>query len=129
MRRYLHLLLFDFFVLIGLILLLNNKSFSQFDSSQNIFFLKNLTDEGVLLDKGWKFHAGDDLKWAKPNIEDNEWENLNPTTDIHYLPQVRNAKVCWFWLQLQLDSYLIGKPLALVLVRLALLRLPEWKIS
>ncbi len=83
-----------------------------------VFHLDTLPEQGVVLDKGWKFHIGDDSRWARPDIDNIGWENINPATDIYYLPQVRNAKVCWLRLQLQLDSSLVGKPLALVINQL-----------
>jgi two-component system, NtrC family, sensor kinase len=77
--------------------------------------IQQVTKEGLLLNKGWKFHAGDDMAWAKPNIDDGSWEAINPVTDIHYLPEVKKAGICWFRLKLQVDSSLLDKPLALVI--------------
>lgn len=69
-----------------------------------------------MLDKGWKFHAGDDSQWANPNIDDNNWENLNPNIDIHYLvKQKENAGIGWFRLKINVDSSLQDSSLALVI--------------
>src|SRR6187551_2428952 len=100
-------LLLRYFVLATAILILN-KCFSQFDSSQNIFYLKNLPSEGVLLDKGWKFHEGDNPDYAKPDYGDRKWQAINPTLDVHdSLPQIsRYGIICWFRLHLSIDSSL-----------------------
>jgi hypothetical protein len=33
----------------------------------------------TLLDGPWRFHIGDDLRWADPNTDDNGWETINLT--------------------------------------------------
>ena len=96
------------------LLFASGKIFAQ-DTAAPIFHLDSLPAHGMVLDKGWKFHPGDDTAWARPNFADRGWENINPAIDIHYLPQVRNSKICWFRLQLQVGSSLVGKPLALVI--------------
>jgi len=108
-------LLLRYFVPATLILIPSNKCFSQFDSSQNIFHLKELPTEGVLLDKGWKFHAGDNPDYAKPEYDDKAWQAINPTLDIHDLPQIPKSGVVWFRLHLFLDSNLLKEQLALVI--------------
>jgi len=108
-------LLLRYFVPATLILILSNKCFSQFDSSQNIFHLKELPTEGVLLDKGWKFHAGDNPDYAKPEYDDKAWQAINPTLDIHDLPQIPKSGVVWFRLHLFVDSNLLKEQLALII--------------
>src|SRR4051812_36148440 len=86
--------------------------------SSDVFKIDSLPGQGILLDSGWKFHTGDNPIWAMLNIDDSKWENINPAKNIHHLPQVRNANICWLRLNLQLDSSLVGKPLALVIVQM-----------
>ena len=43
----------------------------------------NVLLTGVLLDKNWKFHVGDNPDFAKPEFDDSAWENIDPTKDIH----------------------------------------------
>jgi signal transduction histidine kinase len=75
--------------------------------------LKQLPAEGVLLDKGWKYQAGDNAAWADPNYDDSRWQVIDPLLDLHYLPQIRNTPIGWFRIEFHVDSSLLNKPLAL----------------
>ena len=107
-------LLLRYFVPATLILILSNKCFSQFDSLHNIFYLKNLPPEGMLLDKGWKFSAGDNPEYAKPDYDDGKWEPINPALDVHDLPPIKQG-IVWFRLHLVVDSNLLKEQLALLI--------------
>jgi hypothetical protein len=43
-----------------------------------IMMLKQVPGEGILLDKGWRFKAGDDLQWARPGLNVNDWQPIDP---------------------------------------------------
>lgn len=82
------------------------KSFSQ-DNSNNVLHLTQLPREGILLDKGWKFHAGNSMEWAKPEFDDTKWTSINPTLDIHdSLPQIPKSGIVWFRIHLLIDTAL-----------------------
>ncbi len=81
--------------------------------AQAVFRIDSLAANGLLLNKGWKFHAGDNPEWAKPDFDDSAWENIDPTKDIFELPTVQQVSVSWFRLQLDLDSQLAQQNLAL----------------
>jgi hypothetical protein len=34
------------------------------------------------LDTGWKFKAGDDLNWGKPELDGKDWLRIWPYSDI-----------------------------------------------
>ncbi len=68
-----------------------------------------LTPQGVLLDKGWKWHAGDKPDWARADFDDSKWENIDPSKDIMYLPQVRKAGIGWLRLNLHVDNSILQK--------------------
>jgi len=65
---------------------------------------------------GWKFHAGDDMMWKDATFNDSKWVISN--TDFNY----RNTTpegwkgIGWFRLRLTIDSPLLNKPLALVII-------------
>ena len=83
-----------------------NNCFSQ-DSSAYIFYLNKIPPDGVLLDRGWKFQIGDDPAYAKTDYNDNKWESINPTLDIHdSLKQIPRLGIVWFRLHLLMDSFL-----------------------
>ena len=85
------------------------------NSNDHGFHLNNISAEGVLLDQGWKFHAGDDAEWANPDFNDQQWQSINPTLELHHLPQVKEAGIGWFRLKLRVDSSLTNKMLAMVI--------------
>ncbi|MDQ4141526.1 MAG: ATP-binding protein [Bacteroidota bacterium] len=82
-------------------------------SPSQVLELKQLGDKGILLDKGWVFHPGDNLDWAKPDFDDREWQAIDPMLDLHYLPQIHQTSVGWLRIKFRVDSSLLNKPLAL----------------
>lgn len=99
-------------LLLAIFLLTLNCS-SQ-DSAINIFYISKIPPQGIVLDKGWKFTGGDNPAYASPAYDDSKWQAVDPTKDIHYLPQVRNAGVCWFRLSVSIDTTILDKPVAFV---------------
>ena len=67
-----------------------------------VFKLDSLPKQGVLLDKGWKWHAGDN-----PDFDDSAWESIDPTKDIHDLPQIFDSKVKWLRLNIEVKNKII----------------------
>src|SRR5690349_11314930 len=63
----------------------------------------------VVLDSGWKFHAGDNAEWAKPSLNDSDWQPINPLKHIEELPQVKNAGIGWLRLTLHVPVNMQGK--------------------
>ena len=101
--------------LLVLSLILTGKCFSQ-ELASRIFHLDSIPEQGkVTLDKGWKFHAGDDPKWAKIGYDDEAWAKVNPTLELHNLPAVKKAGIGWFRLKMKVDSSLMNETLAMVL--------------
>lgn len=74
--------------------------------AQTPFRIGSLPAEGVLLNQGWKWHAGDNPKWARPDFDDSAWEGIDPTKDINNLPQIRKAGKGWFRIHIMPDSAL-----------------------
>nr|HPH21107.1 hypothetical protein [Haliscomenobacter sp.] len=77
------------------------------------FRIDSLPKQGIVLDKGWKWHAGDDSEWAKAEYDDAEWEGIDPTKEISDLPQLKNAEIVFFRLTVWVDSNVLNKILAL----------------
>jgi hypothetical protein len=90
------------------------KSFSQ-NNAYNTIHLTKIPSQGILLDKGWKFHEGDNSEWANPEFDDQNWQGINPTLELSHLPQVKEAGMGWFRLKLQVDSSLTDKMLSMVI--------------
>ncbi|CCH56469.1 Sensor protein lytS [Fibrisoma limi BUZ 3] len=69
--------------------------------------------EGLQLSKGWKWHPGDTLAWARPEFDDSQWPPIDPTQDVMDLSQIQDGKIVWMRLRISLDTVLPGKSLAL----------------
>jgi two-component system NtrC family sensor kinase len=67
----------------------------------------------ILLDSGWKFHAGDNADWAKPSSNELGWQPINPSKRIDELPEVQNAGILWLRLALHVPEEMQGKTLSL----------------
>jgi two-component system, NtrC family, sensor kinase len=69
--------------------------------------VKQLSKEGILLNKGWKFTVGDNPSFANAAYDDQNWQPIDPTKDIHDLPQLWTG-ICWLRLHFNIDSAIIG---------------------
>jgi signal transduction histidine kinase len=88
------------------------QSTSALLAQQTVFLPDSLSPNGIVLSEGWKFHAGDNPKWAKSDFDDSKWESIDPTMDLGDLPQTRKEAIGWFRIRFKVDSSLINKPLA-----------------
>lgn len=84
-----------------------------FADSNLSFKLSDLGDHQVTLNQNWKFHPGDNPSWSDLDFDDSHWSPVDPTTDIHYLTDLRAAEIGWFRLHLDVDSSLMNIPLSL----------------
>lgn len=84
-----------------------------FAQKEKVFRIDSLPKQGILLDKNWKWHAGDNPEWAKVDFDDSKWERIDPTKDIFELPQLdqENGQIDWFRLRFVLDSALNSQQL------------------
>jgi signal transduction histidine kinase len=100
---------------IYLFLLLSAGAANAQDTADGIYHLSKIPPEGLELDKGWKFKAGDNPEWAQQDYYDKAWMSIDPTRELHYLPGVREAGIGWFRLKMQVDSSLLGETLSMVI--------------
>ncbi len=82
-------------------------------SQTPVFKIDSIPTEGILLDKGWKWHAGDNPDFAKPDFDDSHWESIDPTKDADDLPQIKKVGIGWIRINLKLDSTLKNTILSL----------------
>ena len=71
-----------------------------------VFTISELPQQGVLLDKNWRWQAGDNPQWATPAFNDRRWQAIDPTKDIMELPQLHKANISWFRLRFSLADSL-----------------------
>ena len=97
-----------------LLILLILTSIHLCSLAQNeVFCIDSIPVKGILLDKGWKWHAGDNFDFAKPDFDDSQWESIDPTKYINDLPQIQKAGIGWFRIHLNVDSSLKNTILSL----------------
>ena len=99
--------------LLLLSLILTARCFSQELASQDFPLDSIPTQTGIILNKGWKFHAGDDPPWAKVGYNDANWQPVDPTLQLHNLPIVKKAGIGWFRLKMKVNSSLFNERIAM----------------
>ncbi len=82
-------------------------------AQNEVFRIDSLPQKGIMLDKGWKWHAGDNPDFAKPEFDDRNWKSIDPTQYIDELPQIKKAKIGWFRIHINVDSSLKNTILSL----------------
>ena len=92
-----------------ILLLISPNVYSQNEP----FRVDSIPQQGILLDKGWKWHAGDNPDFAKPVLDDSKWERIDPTKLMDDLPQVKKAGIGWLRIHLHVDSSLKNTILSL----------------
>jgi signal transduction histidine kinase len=102
--------------LLFLLLMITTECPSQAGSS-NVVNISRVGADGILLNKGWKFHAGDNAEWSRPALNDSGWKNIDPSTDIHYLPEFKINSIGWFRIHLHIDSALFNQTLSLLITQ------------
>jgi two-component system, NtrC family, sensor kinase len=64
---------------------------------------------------GWKYHAGDDLKWKEVSYNDSDWNIYQTDFKLDSIPQGMWQGIGWFRLKLVIDSSLYNQVIALVM--------------
>lgn len=60
----------------------------------------------------WRYHSGDDLKWAEVDFDDSGWDELTkPHFKLDKLPKSGWTGVGWFRTHLKVSKDLLNKPL------------------
>ncbi len=82
--------------LLSLLLFLSLPVLAQ---QRTIFKIDSLPANGILLDKNWKWHAGDNPDWAKADFDDSTWESIDPTLVIPELKSKLSNQPLWLRLK------------------------------
>jgi len=96
---------------------------SLFSQSDSVFILKSLVDpnantdkeSGIKIDRYWKYHKGDDMKWAEPELDTKDWSYVNPLLALSDLPEGTFEKTGWFRLRIEIDTLIVNTTLALLM--------------
>lgn len=92
-------------LIIFLLFLLN----TAFTWGQSIITIDSLPSEGLLLNKGWKWSAGDNPDWANPEFDDSGWQEVNPSQDLSKIPQLTKKGIGWFRATLEFSPLVAQK--------------------
>ncbi len=63
--------------------------------------------------EGWRFHPGDDLRWADPDFDDSDWRLYKPSGLTDPIPDSLWNGYGWFRFRFAADSSVHGKVLYL----------------
>ena len=76
-------------------------------------------DHGVLeLSGKWKFHPGDDILWADPDLDDSEWKMVTIAEEQDLTIEDLAKKAGWYRLHIEIDSSLSGIKLGIGVIYL-----------
>lgn len=76
--------------------------------------ITELGEEGLSsLVYAWRYHPGDDPRWADPAFDDTGWEPVEPQMADGHLPRQGWPGTGWFRRHLEIDSALLGRPLVI----------------
>ncbi|HEX8429124.1 sensor histidine kinase [Hymenobacter sp.] len=74
---------------------------------------QQMSAEGLVLNQGWRFHPGDNPRWALPGLSELQWQPIDPTLSLHSLPQVEKAGSGWLRLRFRVSPALRKQALVL----------------
>src|SRR6188768_1351973 len=80
--------------------------------------IDSITADGIALNSDWKFHAGDNPEWSKPDLDDSKWPTIALSDYNIYIPQLKGKDIGWFRINLVIDSSLLKTQLAFQLTQL-----------
>lgn len=92
--------------LIAILLFLFSTTLSW---GQSIITIDSLPAEGLLLNKGWKWNAGDNPEWANPEFDDSKWIEVSPSQDLSNIPQLTQKGIGWFRATLEFSPLVAQK--------------------
>ncbi len=98
-------------IIFSLLILLDLCVYAQ----KEVFRIDSIPQEGIFLNKGWKFHAGDNPDFAKPDFDDSKWESIDPTKDVMDLKQLKATPIIWLRLKVLPNVVLNDKLFALII--------------
>lgn len=87
------------------------------ESAGQTLYIDSIPKDGIPLNKGWKFHAGDDKNWSSVSFNDSSWSEIDPTKPVQDLPQVRSAQIGWLRLHIHAGKALRGKTIAFAILQ------------
>jgi signal transduction histidine kinase len=81
----------------------------SFTHGQSVITIDSIPDEGLMLNKGWKWNAGDNPQWANPEFDDSQWKEVNPADDLSKIPRLTQKGIGWFRTTLEFSPLVAQK--------------------
>ncbi|CCH54796.1 Signal transduction histidine-protein kinase atoS [Fibrisoma limi BUZ 3] len=81
---------------------------------QAVVRVDSLPVQGIVLNQGWRWQAGDDPNWAKVDVDDRHWPAIDPTRNITELAQIQQTSIGWLRLHLRVDSALTSQVISML---------------
>ena len=101
--------------IIGLMLALGEISAEAQTDPNRLYTIDDLQQGNTINLMGeWRYHSGDDQAWADPQLDDRDWEWINPTLSAGNMPKDEWQGYGWFRTTVKVDSTLWDIPLGLV---------------
>jgi len=63
----------------------------------------------------WKYHQGDDPRWADPEFDDRDWQEVNSILGTQDRKKITWEGIGWFRFHFEVDSSLWRQPMALLI--------------
>ena len=102
------------FLRIAALALLLGSALAAHGQEPNPVRITDLGEEGLkLLTFAWRYHPGDDPRWADPAFDDTGWEPVEPQMPAGKLPRQGWSGTGWFRRHLVIDPELLGRPLVI----------------
>lgn len=107
-------------ILLAVFLSIKIVAFAQNDAVFRLDSLPNaqeytVNDPGLIVLTSWKYHKGDDIRWADPNFEDQSWIFVAPELNFDSMPKNTFENIAWFRLHIAVDTSFVDKTLALLI--------------
>lgn len=87
--------------------------FTSAAHAQTPIRIDSLPESGRLLNKGWRWHAGDNPDWASVTLDDSRWDTIKAAPLIKDAPQFQQKQIGWFRIRFVLDSAVAAQPLSM----------------
>jgi signal transduction histidine kinase len=79
-------------------------TFTCTNSFAQIFQVDSLPKQGLLFEKGWKWHSGDNSAWAAPEFDDSNWNPINVSQDIFKMDKLPQTGIGWLRLKIKFSQ-------------------------
>jgi len=97
--------------------LVSGNCFSQ-NTGIYVLHLDSLPPQGIVLDKGWKFHEGDDTAWSKADYDDSKWQTADLSNINSYFSAFNKHGIGWLRIKIYVDSTTNNNQAAILLSQL-----------